>query len=158
MIPFRTPFYLQDKHSFVTCTYVPKYRAIWLYTTPLCVDDDEKDPIRCEVSWNDEICRLTQRSINEINDTTAHTTPLIAIDFGGFGISDQGIRHFADALRHNTTIISLDLSDNGIQDQGVEHLAAALLHNKTITTLNLVRNGIGDRGARYLANVLRNHQ
>ena len=68
--PFRTPFYLDDKRWFVTCAYVPKLRSIWLYTTPVCtIDHNYKNPLRCELSCKENICRLTQRNLNETHDT-----------------------------------------------------------------------------------------
>ncbi|CAF1295401.1 unnamed protein product, partial [Adineta steineri] len=69
MDPFRTPFWLNDKRWFVTCAYVPKGSTIWLHTTPIRDSGIEK-LVRCEVSWIDNQCRLTQRSIDEIIDNT----------------------------------------------------------------------------------------
>ena len=69
MVPFRTPFWLDDKRWFVTCAYVPKACAIWLHTTPIRGSGIER-LVRCEVSWIDRQCRLTQRSIDEMVDNT----------------------------------------------------------------------------------------
>ncbi|CAF1615259.1 unnamed protein product [Rotaria magnacalcarata] len=64
---FRAPFWLNDKHWFVTCAYVPRGRAIWLHTTP--IDSTRyQGCVRCEVSWRDSICRLTQRPLNTMVD------------------------------------------------------------------------------------------
>jgi hypothetical protein len=67
MGPFRAPFYLDDKRWFVTCAYVPRSRAVWLYTTPLRITG-YSSLIKCELSWTDTSYRLTQRSINERRD------------------------------------------------------------------------------------------
>jgi hypothetical protein len=69
MIRFRTRFWLDDKRWFVTCAYVPKACAIWLHTTPIR-DSGIKQLMRCEVSWIDKQCRLTERSLNEMVDNT----------------------------------------------------------------------------------------
>jgi hypothetical protein len=68
MGPFRAPFYLNDKHWFVTCAYVPRSRAVWLYTTTLCTTG-YASLIRCELSSTDTVYRLIQRSNNERRDT-----------------------------------------------------------------------------------------
>ncbi|CAF1193495.1 unnamed protein product [Adineta steineri] len=181
MDPFRTPFWLNDKRWFVTCAYVPKGSTIWLHTTPIRDCGIEK-LVRCEVSWIDNQCRLTQRSIDEIIDNTddvtlttlslchnqlgdngvqyltdglRHNKTLITINLDKNLIGDQGAKRLADVLRHNTTLTTLSLNENQIEDGGIKRLADALRHNTTLTMLNLKDNQIGHEGAKRLAEALR---
>jgi hypothetical protein len=74
--PFRTPFWLEDKHWFVTCSYVISSGTIWLSTTPISMDcyqgsasmADSERLVRCELSSLDNINRLTRRSLNKMVD------------------------------------------------------------------------------------------
>jgi hypothetical protein len=65
--PFRTPFWLEDKHWFVTCSYVIKSGTIWLSTAPINMADSE-ELVRCELSSLHNINRLTRRSLNKMVD------------------------------------------------------------------------------------------
>ncbi|CAF1096405.1 unnamed protein product [Rotaria sp. Silwood1] len=67
--PFRAQFWVQTKRWFVTCAYAPESDEIWLYTTPTDIFDNE-DVLRCEVSWMDNTCRLTQRPLDTMVDNT----------------------------------------------------------------------------------------
>lgn len=66
--PFQTPFWLEDKRWFVTCSYVIKSGVIWLNTTPFNMTD-AKELVICELSSLDNINRLTRRSLNKIVDS-----------------------------------------------------------------------------------------
>ncbi|CAF1059207.1 unnamed protein product [Adineta steineri] len=107
MDPFRTSFWLNDKRWFVTCAYVPKGSTIWLHTTPIRDSGIEK-LVRCEVSWIDKQCRLTQRSIDEIIDNTDDVT-LTILNLKDNQIGHEGAKRLAEALRNNTVIILLCL-------------------------------------------------
>lgn len=68
--PFRTPFWTKEKHWLIACAFfVHHNNKIWLYTLPISVYIEE-DPVRCEMSSRDGICRLTKRRLNEVFDTT----------------------------------------------------------------------------------------
>ncbi|CAF3752751.1 unnamed protein product [Rotaria sordida] len=127
MVPFRTYFWLDDKRWFVTCAYVPKACAIWLHTASIR-DSGIERLMRCEVSWIDKQCRLTQRSIDEMVDNTDDMT-LTTLSLNENQIEDEGAKRLADALRHNTTLTILNLKDNQIGHQGAKRLAEALRAN-----------------------------
>ncbi|CAF4659879.1 unnamed protein product [Rotaria socialis] len=181
---FRAPFWLDDKHWFVTCAYVPRERAIWLHTIP--IDSTRyQGCVRCEVSWRDNICRLTQRSLNTMVDNVSDET-LTALDLSTNQMRNAGIQHLASILENNTTLTTVNLAinrigpigtqylanvlknnltlaelnphENPIRDLGIEHLADALSYNSTLTTLNLDRTQIENKGAQYLANALSNNR
>lgn len=59
---FQTPFWLEDKHWFVTCDFLMRReKKLRIYTTPMCTTDSE-DSMRFEVSSKNSICRFTKRS------------------------------------------------------------------------------------------------
>ncbi|CAF4189268.1 unnamed protein product, partial [Adineta steineri] len=155
MDPFRTPFWLNDKRWFVTCAYVPKGSTIWLHTTPIRDCGIEK-LVRCEVSWIDNQCRLTQRSIDEIIDNTDDVT-LTSLNIDKNSIGQQGAKYLANSLQQNKTLTTLSLCHNQLGDNGVQYLTDGLRHNKTLITINLDKNLIGDQGAKRLADVLRHN-
>ncbi|CAF1131320.1 unnamed protein product [Adineta steineri] len=140
MDPFRTPFWLNDKRWFVTCAYVPKGSTIWLHTTPIR-DCGIERLVRCEVSWIDNQCRLTQRSIDEIIDNTDDVT---LTTFGLYynQIGDSGAQYLVDILQQNTTLSILNLKDNQIGHEGAKRLAEALRTNTTIKEIQLWNNAI----------------
>ncbi|CAF3647866.1 unnamed protein product [Rotaria socialis] len=152
---FRAPFWLDDKHWFVTCAYVPRERAIWLHTIP--IDSTRyQGCVRCEVSWRDNICRLTQRSLNTMVDNVSDEK-FITLDVARNLIGPVGAQHLTNALKNNTTLTALDLSTNQMRNAGIQHLASILENNTTLTTVNLAINRIGPIGTQYLANVLKNN-
>lgn len=56
---FQTSFWLKDQHCFLTCDYLLNKSKFRLYTTPICIDDDfDKQSSRCELSTQDNICRM----------------------------------------------------------------------------------------------------
>jgi hypothetical protein len=59
ILPFQSPFWLNNKHWFVTCDYIPRESKIKLYTTPVCmkVDVATRSSI-FEVSLTNPKCRL----------------------------------------------------------------------------------------------------
>ncbi|CAF3172677.1 unnamed protein product [Rotaria sp. Silwood2] len=67
--PFQAQFWVHIKRWFVTCAYAPESDEIWLYTTPTDLFDNE-EVVRCEISWMDNTCRLTQRPLDTIVDNT----------------------------------------------------------------------------------------
>lgn len=75
--PFRTPFWLKEKHWFGKCNFVLNKSMLWLYTTPVCVSDLENS-IRCELSVVDNICRLTKEPIYPKTNLTSKQVYLIS--------------------------------------------------------------------------------
>ncbi|CAF4104263.1 unnamed protein product [Rotaria socialis] len=149
---FRAPFWLDDKHWFVTCAYVPRERAIWLHTIP--IDSTRyQGCVRCEVSWRDNICRLTQRSLNTMVDNVSDET-LTALDLSTNQMRNAGIQHLASILENNTTLTTVNLAINRIGPIGTQYLANVLKNNLTLITLELARNQITELGVKYIANAL----
>ncbi|CAF2937089.1 unnamed protein product [Rotaria sp. Silwood2] len=154
--PFRTRFWLKEKHWTFTCDYVFRSHQIRLYTTPTELTNSNQT-IRYEIMSTDGIHRFTHRSINKtIDDCTEET--ITALRFCNHRIGNREVRYLADALQHNTVLITLDLSFNHITDIGAQSLAAALQNNLTLKSLNLRSNQIGNQGAQYLATGLRSNK
>jgi hypothetical protein len=57
ILPFQTPFWLEEKSWFVTCDYVIGYSRTRLYTKSICVDRSETNN-KCQVTSMDSTCRL----------------------------------------------------------------------------------------------------
>ncbi|CAF4050298.1 unnamed protein product [Rotaria magnacalcarata] len=154
--PFRTPFWVEEKRWLIACAFIIwRNEDIWLYTMPISVDID-RDPIRCEISSRDGVCRLTKRCLNQVFDITADET-LTTLDLCGNNLKDEVMQHLGDALRKNATLTTLNLQANQIRAAGIQHLANGLRNNKKLATLDLKSNSIGEAGAPYLADILRNN-
>lgn len=68
IIPFRTSFWLEEKHWYISCDYVFETRTIRIYTTPT-YETNLQTTIRYEIRAIDGIHRLTRQSINNTTDT-----------------------------------------------------------------------------------------
>ncbi|CAF2001167.1 unnamed protein product [Rotaria magnacalcarata] len=152
--PFRTPFWVEEKRWLIACAFIIwRNEDIWLYTMPISVDID-RDPIRCEISSRDGVCRLTKRCLNQVFDITADETLKILGCFSS-GITDKEMRYLSDGLQKNTTITTLSISSKNIGSRGIQHLATALQNNTTLTALHLNSNRIEEEGAQYLGDALK---
>jgi len=67
--PFRTPFWLNDKHWFVTCEYILNYAQLKLYTTAVSTTNYEK-LIKYEASSINGMHLLTRSWINNMAELT----------------------------------------------------------------------------------------
>ncbi|CAF3348954.1 unnamed protein product [Rotaria sp. Silwood2] len=177
--PFRTRFWLKEKHWTFTCDYVFRSHQVRLYTTPTELTNSNQT-IRYEIMSTDGIHRFTHRSINKtIDDCTEET--LKSLNLRSNQIGNQGAQYLATGLRSNKTLKTLDLYKNRIGDEGAQALADALITNTTCNSLNLDSNlttycvtvgaavkirsnqtlslykhPIKERDIQYLANALRN--
>ncbi len=66
---FQTPFWTDDQCCLVICDYVLEKAKFRFYTTPICIDDFDKQSIRCEISTRDNVCRLILPSIENVIDS-----------------------------------------------------------------------------------------
>ncbi|CAF1118591.1 unnamed protein product [Adineta steineri] len=157
--PFRAPFWLEDKHCFVSCAYVPSSRAIWLHTTPI-KGINYQELIRCETFTTLNIARklIGSAGAQHLANALKNNTILTTLDLHENPIRDLGIEYFADALSCNTTLTTLNLCQAQIGNKGVGYLSKALSSNTTLTTLNLAVNQIGDVGAQHLFNALQKNK
>ncbi|CAF2849929.1 unnamed protein product [Rotaria sp. Silwood2] len=71
ILPFRTPFWLDEKHWLVACDFLLGDGDLRIYTIPAIVVQ-KWNPYRCELFPSDSVPRLTSRSINEIIDTSTN--------------------------------------------------------------------------------------
>ncbi|CAF1185496.1 unnamed protein product [Adineta ricciae] len=108
------------------------------------------DSVRCKISSEDYICRLSQISF----DASITKEALTTVDLSDSCIDDQSTQDLAAALEHDNTLLSLNLLRNRIGDAGAECLANALKSNTTLNTINLSSNRITDVGAQHLAKCL----
>ncbi|CAF1043845.1 unnamed protein product [Adineta ricciae] len=154
---FRSSFYLLTKSCFVTSTFLPRRREVWLFTTPMCINNYTCD-VRHQISWTNHPYHFTKQSINVTSKTHSIETSSITFDLGGYGIKREGLRCIADVLQNDTTISLLDLYNNGIENEDVQYLVNVLRNNKSLKTLNLSQNSIGDQGVEHLARFLRENQ
>jgi hypothetical protein len=67
--PFCAPFWLDEKHWFVTYDFVFKLSQIVVYTTPVCVINSESC-VKCRGSSIDSVCRLTRCPPNQMTNNT----------------------------------------------------------------------------------------
>ncbi|CAF2173055.1 unnamed protein product [Rotaria magnacalcarata] len=141
---YRTPFWLERKHWYVTCDYTISASSsqVILYTKPVNIDNCQI-LIRCQVLSTDVLlnCPHTLTSFIELN-----------LENSNKGSYD--IPYLVCALKHNTTIAALDLNRNYIGSEGILHFADVLRNNIPLTTLNLEKNQIGYEGMQYLADAL----
>ena len=68
ILPFQSPFWLNDKHWFVTCDYIPRKSQIRLYTTPPCKDVGTRSSAFQVSSTNSE-CRFILHSSENMLST-----------------------------------------------------------------------------------------
>ncbi|CAF1063116.1 unnamed protein product [Adineta steineri] len=156
ILPFRSSFWLNNKHWLVSCDYTPRKRNIRLYTSSAYKDIEARSSKLLISSINPK-CRMILHS-NEDMDHYSRKETLTILRLRCNGIGDIGAQYLADALRNHQIITKLHLSGNKIGYTGAQHLAEALRNNETITELNLSLNKIGDTGAQHLAKALRNNK
>ncbi|CAF1394767.1 unnamed protein product [Rotaria magnacalcarata] len=151
---YRTPFWLERKHWYVTCDYTISASSsqVILYTKPVNIDNCQI-LIRCQALSTDDICYFTKYQSNE-KDQNNEKEAFIELNLENSNKGSYDIPYLACALKHNTTIAALDLSRNYIGSEGILHFADVLRNNIPLTTLNLEKNQIGYEGMQYLADAL----
>ncbi|CAF4007292.1 unnamed protein product [Adineta steineri] len=140
IVPFQSPFWLNNKNWFVTCDYIPLAMKTILYTTPICteVEVQAESPV-FEVSSTKPNCRLIlHRNYNMIYNIENET--LTTVDLSRNEIGDIGAQYLAATLQNHQTLATLDLSHNRIGNKGALYLYDALKENKTLIKLNLKGN------------------
>ncbi|CAF2144497.1 unnamed protein product [Rotaria magnacalcarata] len=154
---YRTPFWLERKHWYVTCDYTISASSsqVILYTKPVNIDNCQI-LIRCQALSTDDICYFTKYQSNEKDQNNEKET-LTKLHIGGNHIELQGIQRLTNALEKNTTLTILDLQDNQIGDEGIEYFCNSLKNTLTLTSLDLSSNQIEAPGARYMADLLENN-
>ncbi|CAF3937095.1 unnamed protein product, partial [Rotaria magnacalcarata] len=95
---FRTPFWLIDKHWFVTCAYVPRLRAIWLHTTPIS-DMGYENPTTIVLDLGGN--RIGDQGVQHLADSLRHNTKVTALDIFDNEIEDNGVQYLAAPLQNN---------------------------------------------------------
>lgn len=60
--PFSTPFWLNNKHWFVTCDYIPRISKIIVYTAPVSMGDLQDYYTVFQISSTNTICHCIMRS------------------------------------------------------------------------------------------------
>ncbi|CAM4923241.1 unnamed protein product [Rotaria socialis] len=155
ILPFRTPFWLDEKRWFVTCDFLIESADLRICTVPVIVVD-KWQCYRCELSPFDDKPRITERLVNEAIGTSTDKV-LTTLKFENCGINSIRIGYLADVLRHDKTITNLNLKNNTIGPKGIQYIAEALQQNKTLTTLNLQQNCIGTNGAPYICDILQHN-
>ncbi|CAF1542235.1 unnamed protein product [Adineta ricciae] len=186
--PFRTSYWLNDKHWVVASAYVMNDPEIWLYTLPICVqhrmtkpmyeissvDNDghliinyqhdyshisqENKDEQTGTALNLHFCRVKNEGARYIAHTLRLNQTITQLDLEECFIGLEGIRYLSDALRENTTLKTLNLSGNSICDDAILFLAESLLYNAILVTLNLGWNQIRNNGLRYLTDVLKQNK
>ncbi|CAF1648333.1 unnamed protein product [Rotaria magnacalcarata] len=181
IVPFRAPFWVQEKRWLVCCACVLRHSNIWLYTTPICVPDIDTS-FRCEILSTNDSYHLTKRPIHTIINPASdenltelnlqqhlifltgarylanfmqQSKTITKLDLAQNQLHAMGAQYMADALRNNVTLTTLNLYDNDTGNEGIKYIAEALVHNTSITELNLTVNEIREEGAQYLADALR---
>ncbi|CAF4596632.1 unnamed protein product [Rotaria socialis] len=180
IVPFRAPFWVQEKRWLVCCACVLRHSNIWLYTTPICVPDIDTSFI-CEILSTNDSYHLTKRPIHTIinpasdeNLTELNLQQHLIFWTGAIYLANfmqqskanlaknqlhaMGAQYMADALRNNVTLTTLNLYDNDIGNEGIKYIAEALVHNTTLVTLDLQVNDIDNTGAQVLIDALQQNK
>ncbi|CAF1424534.1 unnamed protein product [Adineta steineri] len=178
ILPFQSPFWVNNKKWFVTCGYILQESIIMLYTRPLCIElDGTTRSSVSEVSSTNPKCRLilhdNYNRIYNIKEERKQSKPstllirlkyrhssvqaLIKLNLEGNPGSYCTTVSTAIQLQNDKMITMMDLSGNHIGDTGIQYLATVLQNNTTIKQLNLSNNGISDTGVQYLADMLRSN-
>ncbi|CAF2047221.1 unnamed protein product [Rotaria magnacalcarata] len=152
IVPFRAPFWVQEKRWLVYCTCVLRHSNIWLYTTPICVPDIDTS-FRCEILSTNDSYHLTKRPIHTIINPTSDEN-LTELNLQQHLIFLTGARYLANFMQQSKTITKLDLAQNQLHAMGAQYMADALRNNVTLTTLNLYDNDTGNEGIKYIAEAL----
>ena len=91
---------------------------------------------------DDDVIREIEKLGGSVTlDEMIATRPIVAVDLGGSGITDAGLKHFAGL----TQLKTLDLHDTKVTDAGLEslkslhHLQMLFLHQTTVTDAGLER-------------------
>ncbi|CAM4820345.1 unnamed protein product [Rotaria magnacalcarata] len=158
IVPFRAPFWVQEKRWLVYCTCVLRHSNIWLYTTPICVPDIDTS-FRCEILSTNDSYHLTKRPIHTIinptSDEVFFVQTITKLDLAQNQLHAMGAQYMADALRNNVTLTTLNLYDNDTGNEGIKYIAEALVHNTTLIKLDLGQNRIGNMGTEYFSGALK---
>ncbi|CAF3669249.1 unnamed protein product [Rotaria socialis] len=161
IVPFRAPFWVQEKRWLVCCACVLRHSNIWLYTTPICVPDIDTSFI-CEILSTNDSYHLTKRPIHTIinpaSDEVFFVQTITKLDLAKNQLHAMGAQYMADALRNNVTLTTLNLYDNDIGNEGIKYIAEALVHNTTLVTLDLQVNDIDNTGAQVLIDALQQNK
>jgi hypothetical protein len=75
ILPFRSPFWLSNKHWFVTCDYIPRASQIRLYTTPTFKDTETGFPTFQVSSMNSECRIILDSNENNLYNITGEVSP-----------------------------------------------------------------------------------
>jgi hypothetical protein len=75
ILPFQSPFWLNDKHWFVTCDYIPRASQIRLYTTPTFKDTETGFPTFQVSSMNSECRIILDSNENNLYNITGEVSP-----------------------------------------------------------------------------------
>ncbi|CAF1015292.1 unnamed protein product [Adineta steineri] len=166
IVPFQSPFWLNNKNWFVTCDYIPLAMKTILYTTPICteVEVQAESPV-FEVSSTKPNCRLIlHRNYNMIYNIENET--LIKLNLKGNPGRYCTTVSAAIQIYNDKTITKMDLHEKSIDDIRMKFLADAVYNNEVtsflicsiddhgfivvLTILELSHNRIGNNGAQYL--------
>ncbi|CAF1509694.1 unnamed protein product [Adineta steineri] len=187
IVPFRTPFWLEEKRWYVTCDHVLEMQVIRLYTIPAKIKHESTlwyDNLFDNMPFHARRLYLYYRRLNsvfsehgmkymnnlircEISSTddicrlirtsSNKTNEDAILDLSKCNIDNNTVQDLADALEQDNTCVTLNLSKNSIQDIGAQYLANMLEHNTTLNSIDLSDNKIGDLGAQFLIECLKHN-
>ncbi|CAF4457884.1 unnamed protein product, partial [Rotaria magnacalcarata] len=132
IVPFRAPFWVQEKRWLVCCACVLRHSNIWLYTTPICVPDIDTS-FRCEILSTNDSYHLTKRPIHTIINPASDEN-LTELNLQQHLIFLTGARYLANFMQQSKvffvqTITKLDLAQNQLHAMGAQYMADALRNN-----------------------------
>ncbi|CAF1282225.1 unnamed protein product [Rotaria sordida] len=170
---FQTPFWLQKKRWFTTCSYVFESQMFELHTTTIKtliilnlqknhIGDIGAQHFREALQINKTLVKFTLKNnqsslcaMVQMEHEIAHEMKSTIFDWTGHQIRNEQLEYLSTTLQTNYTTITLILDGNHIGDNGMKYLANGLLKNKTLQELSLRKNRIGDEGMKYIADVLK---
>ncbi|CAF1198345.1 unnamed protein product [Adineta ricciae] len=155
--PFRTPYWLNEKHWFIASAYVMTGPEVWLYTLPLCAHGRGAAPMYEIPSVDSDghliaNCKYVYSHVSPENNTD------MPFNLRLHCVGNEGAKYIARALRSDEAIIELNLSEYYIGSDGIQYLSDALRKNTAITTLNLKGMQLRNEGAKHIAHTLQLNQ
>ncbi|CAF4656252.1 unnamed protein product, partial [Rotaria magnacalcarata] len=135
---YRTPFWLERKHWYVTCDYTISASSSQTLT-------------KLHIGGN----HIELQGIQRLTNALEKNTTLTILDLQDNQIGDEGIEYFCNSLKNTLTLTSLDLSSNQIEAPGARYMADLLENNSILDTLSLRDNELRSRGIEYLAYALK---
>ncbi|CAF1184245.1 unnamed protein product [Adineta ricciae] len=183
ILPFRSSFWLEEKHWYITCDHILQTRMIRIYTTPVQIRYDKgrfsEQELRERMRWLSSsfsryairpMIRRQKRSYFLMHSSYSFarsivrpeylTDPMIDLDRCEVSSKDYTCRFIRRSFEAQITEKNLTMSypeNIRTNNEIIQDLAAALEHDDTFLTLDLSKNHIGDTEVEQFVNALKSN-